>query len=171
MSRNGHFIKGLNQKWRSIYSSPSIRRLVKFGLVGSSGVLVNMGVFHLYLKLVQTMTGDVAAARNIFIAGLCGFAVSVFTNFSLNDLWTWGDRPKTGIGHYFRRLGKYYLASLTGGAIQQSTLMVLTTSFALSPTLGQGAGIVLGTGVNFLLSHFWAFRHNAPPAVEREPGI
>src|SRR5690554_4731433 len=67
-------------------------RLLKFASVGATGVLVNLVIFEVcfYYVLVDVMPEEL-----LFIAsnGL-GFLVSVFTNFLLNDFWTWGDRVK-----------------------------------------------------------------------------
>ena len=61
-----------------------------FGLVGSSGVIVNLLFVWLTLLLIDDES----------IASAIGIFVSVFTNF-LNDAWTWGDRHKRQVPEPF----------------------------------------------------------------------
>ena len=71
---------------------PRLVRLFRFGVVGFSGVFVNLAVsealFRWALLELQPETWRLAVANAL------GVVVSIFTNFILNDRWTWGDRSK-----------------------------------------------------------------------------
>src|SRR5262245_41946521 len=78
-------------------------RFLKFAMVGISGVLVNEGLLWLCTELFFTpLPHDV----RILVGGAVAIGGSIFTNFLLNDVWTWGDREKLGTTHFFTRLGK-----------------------------------------------------------------
>ena len=147
-------------------------RLLKFGGVGVSGVVVNLAIFTVSFHFLfgSVLSGDL----KFVLANAAGFVVSVFTNFLLNDLWTWGDRLKGGIRHWFHRLGKYYVTASSAGAVQIFTawltlnwlwepLALTAGDHDLSPTLGVLTGIACGTVINFAASHLWAFRDARSP--------
>jgi len=152
-------------------------RFGKFGVVGAFGVVVNWGFFELGFWAFSPL-GEDWAYLNGLIAGL---VVSIFTNFVLNDVWTWADRAKGGLKDWFHRLGKYYVSALVAGAIQVAVswwarALVFSqlnvelparrlplTEFTipaidLGPRLGLFTGIACGMIVNFLAGHLWAFR-------------
>ncbi|RAL24727.1 hypothetical protein DL240_00520 [Lujinxingia litoralis] len=146
-------------------------RLLMFGVVGLSGVGVNLAVFKLfYLGLVPGGLGEDA---RFLLANLAGIIVSIFTNFLLNDRFTWGDRQKGSRRDWWRRLIRYYLAASGAGAVQMVTawaslpLWVMLNlnpgGYKLAPTLGVLTGIACGMALNFVASHFWAFRDAETP--------
>ncbi len=148
-------------------------RLLKFGTVGVLGVGVNLVVFN----AVMVLLGPLWTLPGLFVvANAWGFIVSVFTNFLLNDGWTWGDREKGGRAQWFRRLAKYYITASSGGLVQVVTAWVTLTFFwshfdwtalgyPLTPSLAVLTGIGCGMFINFSLSHLWAFR-DAPSPTE-----
>lgn len=164
---------GMTGLWKWLRTNH--RRLLKFAGVGVSGVVVNLLFFNLafYLVLTPISGGDL----RFVLANAAGFVVSVFTNFVLNDLWTWGDRRKGGIRHWFYRLTKYYITASGAGAVQLFTAWVSLTIFwsmanptlfgqELAPQLSVLTGIGCGMIINFTASHLWAFR-DAPSHTPR----
>ncbi len=146
-------------------------RLWKFASVGLTGVVVNLLVFTLafHFLFAAVVGGDL----KFILANAAGFVVSVFTNFLLNDWWTWGDRSKGRMRHWWQRLGKYYVTASGAGAVQILTAWLSLTFFwapvepvlmgyELAPTLGVLTGIGCGMAINFTASHLWAFR-DVPP--------
>ena len=135
--------------------NPEQRRFVKFCVVGASGVFVN---------LAFVWVGQVAAAKldpstRDIVASLVGILVSVFGNFLLNNLWTWGDRTQGADRRAFWiRVFQYYLASAAAIAIQFVTAQVLLHVLEWNIYIGQTAGILLGTVVNYVANNVWTFR-------------
>ncbi len=128
---------------------------MRFGAVGLSGVAVNMGVTWLvHAKGLDSDPGLVA--QNI--ASAAGTLVSIFTNFLLNDAWTWGDRPKGGWRHWWRRLGKYYVTASVGLAIEWTGVNIALQLVTPNLMVAKAIGIAAATASNFLLMHFWAFK-------------
>ncbi|WP_168210414.1 GtrA family protein [Persicimonas caeni] len=146
-----------------------LKRLVKFGLVGVSGVFVNLAVFEVLFRM---------ASMQFSVANALGIVVSIFTNFLLNDMWTWGDRVKGARRRdWFGRLTKYYVSASVAAGVQllvasaavalvfdslivdiPAVVPVEPTSIDIGPTLAVLTGIIVGMGINFLASHLWAFR-------------
>src|SRR5690554_2398997 len=147
-------------------------RLITFGVVGLSGVAVNLAVFKLFFHLVVPAT--LGEDLRFILANLAGVIVSIFTNFLLNDRFTWGDRVKGDRRDWYRRMARYYVAASGAGAVQMvsawASLPIWVMlgwrlgGYALAPTLGVLTGIACGMALNFLASHFWAFRDADTPS-------
>jgi putative flippase GtrA len=155
---------------RLIARLPFSPRLVRFGLVGTSGVGVNFAILAL-LEAILPPTWGLWRHRSAMAAAI---AVSIFTNFLLHHGWTWADRrgQATATG-WFGRLGRFYLVSLVGAGVQWVVAVLaferlivpggLVPVFGvLAPFVAQSIGIVAGMAVNFTANHFWTFRE-APP--------
>jgi dolichol-phosphate mannosyltransferase len=138
------------------------RRFLKFCLVGTSGVPVNLFFTWLgYRFLFQSLGAETRTAA----ASLCGILISIFTNFLLNDLWTWGDREKAqGRGPILARLGRFYLVCSIASAIQFGTAMGLGVWLQLHYLVAQLCGIGLAMAVNFVINNAWTFRDRPPPS-------
>ncbi|TXD32471.1 GtrA family protein [Lujinxingia vulgaris] len=155
------------ERWRA-----RVTRLVIFGVVGLSGVGVNLAVFKVFFHLIVPAT--LSEDLRFVLANLAGVIVSIFTNFLLNDRFTWGDRLKGDRRDWYRRLTRYYVAASGAGAVQMITawaslpLWVMLgwqlAGYKLAPTLGVLTGIGCGMALNFLASHFWAFRDADSPS-------
>lgn len=153
----------------SLLTPNRVKRLVKFGLVGVTGVFVNLAVFEMLYRM---------ASIQFSVANALGIVVSIFTNFLLNDMWTWGDRVKGARRRdWVGRLTRYYVSASVAAGVQllvasaavalvfedlvvdiPAVVPVEATSLDIGPTLAVLTGIVVGMGINFLASHLWAFR-------------
>jgi len=168
--------------WRRL-SRSHLERFIKFGIVGALGVFVNWGFFEIGYALFHPLGDDPAIAAGYLV----GLAVSIFTNFVFNDIWTWADRLKGTIGDWFVRLGRYYVSASAAGAVQfavswvtlhtvwrpvgwvipagEWALFVTTVDLpklVLAPRLALLTGVACGMIINFLASHLWAFQDAEP---------
>jgi dolichol-phosphate mannosyltransferase len=130
------------------------RRLLSFALVGASGVVVNIAGVWAALQLLQHTTLPVNTREAA--ASVAGILISVLSNFLLNDVWTWGDREKRG--GWLARLGRYCATSTAAGLVQFSIAVALSIGAGLDIYLAQLCGIVLGTGINYVVNNRWTFR-------------
>lgn len=142
-------------------------RLVKFGVVGGSGVVVNLGVFWIFFTLLSGSALE-EGTRHTLSNG-AGVLVSIFTNFLLNDSWTWGDRIKGERQDWLKRLVRYYISCSMAAGIQILTahlaysmlladLKLALLGHELGPSLAVLIGIACGIAINFPISHLWAFK-------------
>jgi len=129
------------------------RRLVRFALVGASGVLVNLGVLHVcagFLRLPELLASALAVEA------------SILSNFALNDAFTF-----RGVGAATPpvRLARYHVVSAVAMALQLGVFAgaVLAASRLGRPQLGaarypvQTAGIALAFAWNWFASSRWAW--------------
>ncbi|MBW2733995.1 MAG: GtrA family protein, partial [Deltaproteobacteria bacterium] len=135
------------------FTTPAQRRFIKFCVVGGSGVPVNLfftWIGHAYVFI--TLGDEWRKAAAFFL----GIMVSIFTNFLLNDLWTWSDRDKSQRG-FMGRLARFYLVCSVAAGIQFGVAMALSLWLQWSYLLAQLVGIVLATMINFVANNLWTF--------------
>ncbi len=139
-------------------------RLIRFGLVGASGVGVNMALFHLGTKLLFEAMPQVT--RNA-LSGALAVAISILTNFLLNDAWTWRDRRRASRLGLWARMARYYVVAGVAGAVQVGVMLLLSVALGLHETLANLAGISAGIAIKFFVNNLWTFRADDAPA----PGL
>ena len=125
---------------------------IKFGLVGASGVIVNLGAFSLLLLL----------GINKYIASPIAIELSIIWNFFLNNYWTFRWR-KTRDGLQAKGL-KFNAVSFASLGVSYGTFVALSMVFPkVSPYWHQLAGIVPAALINYFLNSYWTFRHRPRP--------
>lgn len=119
-------------------------QLLKFGLVGGSGYLINLGVFALlagYLGVHHTA------------AALGAFAVAVSNNFLWNRHWTFG--PGDGPAHF--QAARFFAVSLASLGLNLAVLELLLASTALADLPAQAIAVAVAMPFNFLGNKLWTF--------------
>jgi dolichol-phosphate mannosyltransferase len=114
-------------------------RLVRFGIVGAFGVLVNSAV----LVLLAEGFGIWPVA-----ASLVATEVAILSNYSFNDRWTFRAAP-SAVG-WARRALLYNLVALGGLAISVGVLATLTELVGVHYLLANLCGIASATAWNYL---------------------
>lgn len=133
----------VNVWWIRLQTSTTF---IKFGIVGISGVLVNLGCFSLFLQM----------GMNKFLASPVAIELSIISNFLFNNYWTFGDR-NTRDGMRVRGL-KFNLVSFVALGVSYGTFVVLSlVSPEGSPQAHQLAGIIPAMLINYLLNSYWTF--------------
>ncbi|MDD5066105.1 MAG: GtrA family protein [bacterium] len=126
-------------------------RMIRFGLVGLSGVLVNMGFLYLFTELF---------GLNYKISSVIAIEISILTNFLLNDRWTWSDRAKE---RFMVRMARYHVtAGLTAFIFNWGLLVLLTEFFHIYYFISNIIGIGFGMLSNYILNNLWTFREHPP---------
>lgn len=100
-------------------------QFTKFAVVGSSGVLVNLGVMGVIISLTPY--------RDWHASTVATFVATV-NNYVFNNFWTFRDRAHSG-GKFVRRYIYYLIASLFGLAV--TTSMFAMVSWTLAQILGR----------------------------------
>lgn len=92
-------------------------------------------------------------------ASFCAIESAIVGNFIFNSIWTWGDRPVQGVVELAQRFMKFNGSSgVVALSVNWGLLVLLTETVGLNYQLSNLVGIALGTGANFLISHYWTFR-------------
>ncbi len=134
------------------------RRVIRFGLVGLSGVAVNLGVL--------AVLSEIFHVRDM-ISSMIAIEVSVISNFFLNNAWTFSDKNADARVGFVWRLARYNLVSLVAVGIQLGTFYLLTNAamrvFNLDrPGIWKYPSQLVGIGIamawNFLTNFFWTWQ-------------
>lgn len=91
-------------------------RFLKFGTVGGSGILVNLGLLYLGQEYLFAAVEPPSMRLNVSL----GLAILCATgnNFTWNRLWTWEDRKHGNDKPLLLQFGQYTLACLLGILLQ-----------------------------------------------------
>lgn len=132
----------------SRFREGSIGRMLRFGVVGLSGVVVNQG-------LLMLLHGTLGAP--LLLSSIIAIEVSILTNFVLNHTWTW--RVPLGEPGLIRRAVQYHaaavMAAFAGNVI---ILMGAVELFGVDYRIANLVGIAVGTVINFTAGEVWIFR-------------
>ncbi len=131
------------------------RRLVRFCLVGTSGVVVNITLLYLL-----TETGGL----NYLVAAVFATEAAILNNFLLNDRWTFSDvKPGTS---WLQRGLRYNSVALVGLVISVAVLAGLTYLLSLHYLVANLFAIGAGTLWNYTASSYftWATLKSGLPS-------
>ncbi len=138
------------------------KRLVQFGLVGVSGIFVNMAALALFydgLDLPHVLSSAAA------------IEVSIVSNFLLNNAWTFRDRNADAGAGFLNRMVRYNLVSLVGMAIQLGVAVLVTNAMVDYLSLdepswtvypAQLGGIAVAMIWNFASNFYWTWAQKKP---------
>jgi dolichol-phosphate mannosyltransferase len=135
-------------------------RLLRFALVGGSGVLVNLAALALLLRVAPGAIGTGTSGH--IIATVAATQAAVGWNFALTERWVFPGRP----GHWAARLLPFWVINC--GAL----LAQLPLAARLQPVLGgsyvqaTGAALVLLMVARFVVCDRWLYR---PAGRSRAP--
>jgi putative flippase GtrA len=117
-------------------------QLMKFGVVGASGYIVNLVVFAALL------------GWGAHIAAAISFVVAAANNYFWNRHWTFvhekGDIGAQGL--------RFFVVSLAAFVVNQLWLVLFIDVLHWRKVLSQAIAIILVTPLNFLGNKLWSFR-------------
>lgn len=119
-------------------------QLLKFGLVGGSGYLINLAVF-------AVLAGNLGVYHSVAAVG--AFAVAVTNNFLWNRHWTFG----SGDGPAGFQAARFFAVSLASLALNLVVLEVLVASGSVGDLAAQAIAVAVAMPFNFLGNRFWTF--------------
>jgi dolichol-phosphate mannosyltransferase len=128
-----------------------VGRFLRFGVVGLSGVFVDLGLF--YLLRSQDVLG---LTRSAIVSG----EVAILNNFLWNDLWTFGDiaRHQGKWRQRAKRLLKFNFICLTGLVLNVLLLNLLFNLFHLNQYVAKLLAIAAVTLWNFWFNLKFSWR-------------
>ena len=119
-------------------------QLLKFGIVGGSGYLINLAVF-------AVLAGNLDVHHSAAAVG--AFCVAVTNNFLWNRYWTFGaaDGPAG-----FQAM-RFFAVSIASLALNLAVLEMLVTGTSLGELPAQAIAVALAMPFNFLGNRLWTF--------------
>lgn len=132
-------INYLRHVYRLMKWEGELDRLIKFSVVGLSGIAVNEGALYLLVK-----SGALSENTAVFPAT----ELSILNNFMWNDLWTFRDLKK---GSLLKRLFNFHVAAASGFLVQVAVYFALK-SLGVHYLVANFVGILLSFIVRFLVN-------------------
>ena len=120
-------------------------QFVRFGVVGATGYVVNLGVFALCVH---------ALGIDYRVSAVLAFVVSVANNFWWNRHWTFGAKQD----HPMVQGARFFVVSLLAFGFSYLILVGLVSGVGLSKVLAQAIAIAAATPLNFVGQKLWSFR-------------
>ncbi|HET7052430.1 MAG TPA: GtrA family protein [Solirubrobacterales bacterium] len=118
--------------------------LVKFGVVGASGYLINLAVF--------SILADSFDLHHI-IAAIGAFCVALANNFLWNRHWTF----ESGDGHPGFQAARFLAVSLGALLINLVVLEALVSGTSMGDLPAQAIAVAVAMPFNFLGNKLWTF--------------
>jgi dolichol-phosphate mannosyltransferase len=140
------FIHRNNAAWREW------KRVFKFGIVGISGIVVNLAILFVLVEFFSTEIPFLG--RDIYkeLASAVAIEVSILNNFVWNDVWTFSSSPARKATSLWQRLVAFNAVSVGGAVINLGIFTVLNGWFSVWYMAAQFIGILVGFFWNFLVN-------------------
>ncbi|HMD52642.1 MAG TPA: GtrA family protein, partial [Solirubrobacteraceae bacterium] len=120
-------------------------QLIRFGLVGAIGFVVNIAVYALFVHSIGV---------NYRLAAVAAWLVAVLNNFILNRYWTFdaGD----GLARF--QAVRFLVVSLVAFGFSLLLLTLFVEVAGIAPVPAQALAVAAATPLNFLGNKLWSFR-------------
>lgn len=128
----------------SLFSKAILLKLIKFGIVGFSGMIVDFGITIICKEKLKIQK---------YVSNAIGFTVAASTNWLLNRIWTFASNNPQILSEYLRFLG----VSVIGLGINTLILWMLTDKVKLNFYLSKVGAIGITTIWNFLANNYFTF--------------
>lgn len=129
------------------------RRFLKFGTVGASGTVVNIGVLYWAQEFLFNTVQTTEVRLNLSLA--LAIFLATLNNFMWNRYWTWADRKQYHHLSLPAQFGQYSLAC------SLSIILQIVFTNLLAPHFYYQIANLIAIGVtsvlNFLLNDIWTF--------------
>jgi putative flippase GtrA len=120
-------------------------QLIRFGLVGGVGFVVNLVVYALAVHSVGV---------DYRVASVVAWLVAVLNNFVLNRYWTFDARD--GRAHF--QAMRFLVVSLVAEAFSLALLTLLVEGGGVPKIPAQALAVAASMPLNFLGNKLWSFR-------------
>ena len=120
-------------------------QLVRFGIVGGSGFVVNLAVYALCAQ---------ALGIDYRVANILAWLVAVLNNFVLNRHWTFA----AAAGNARFQAIRFFVVSLVAEGFSLLVLTLLVEGACMGKVPAQAVAVALSMPLNFLGNKLWSFR-------------
>ena len=124
-------------------------QLVRFGIVGGLGFVVNLAVYTLFVH---------SAGIDYRAASVAAWVVAVMNNFVLNRHWTFDARD--GRAHF--QAARFLVVSLVAEGFSLALLTLFVEGAGIPKVAAQALAVTGSMPLNFLGNKLWSFRSEEP---------
>jgi putative flippase GtrA len=128
-----------------LLSLPLIMKIIRFGLVGCTGVIVDFGITFLLKEKLKI---------NKYVASSLGFCVAATNNYILNRIWTFNSIDPNIIVQY----SKFFIVAIIGVLLSNGIVWLLHERFKFNFYVAKGLSIVVVMAWNFIVNNLYTFQ-------------
>jgi dolichol-phosphate mannosyltransferase len=134
---------------RDLAGWKEIRTVIKFGIVGITGIFINMGFLFLFSEIFHIF---------YLISGFLAIELSIINNFIWNDIWTFGKEKNQAHSLVTHRFFSYHIVSIGGMLINIGVLVIFTEIAGFYYLISNLLGIFIAFSWNFLVNRMTTWR-------------
>jgi dolichol-phosphate mannosyltransferase len=138
-------LRGQARVGRALRTRANWSQLVRFGVVGASGYVINLAVFALAVH---------GASFDKGIAATLAFIVALSNNFLWNRLWTF----RASEVHAGFQAARFCAVSLVAFGFNLVVLYALVDGLGVAEVPAQALAIASATPLNFIGNKLWSFK-------------
>jgi putative flippase GtrA len=127
-------------KLAAIITKANLIKLLKFGMVGLSGLVIDFGITYLFKEYLKW---------DKYAANTCGFSVAVVNNYFINRIWTFNSQEKK----IAKQFTQFLLIALIGLGLNTLAIYLLETKLHIP--------FYMAKFIAILLVFIWNFTANA----------
>ena len=128
-----------------VVSSEFILKLIRYAIVGFTGVAVDFGVTYIFKEYARVSK---------YVANSLGFCTAVITNYLLNRYWTFG----AGNEDVFIQFGTFMAVSIVGLLMNNAIIYLLNEKWKVNFYISKVAAICVVVFWNFFVNYYYTFR-------------
>ncbi len=128
-------------------------RVMKFGVVGASGTVVNLILLYINQEILFKNIHPMETRLMLSLSG--AIFLATMNNYLWNRLWTWKDRKGGGRYGFFTQMGQYYLACIL--AIFLQYIFTILLSRLIYYLVANIVAIILAAILVFVVNDRWTF--------------
>ena len=125
-------------------------KIVRFGLVGLSGIFVNMGLLYALTEI---------AGLYYLISAAIAIELSIVNNFVWNDVWTFKSARDLRFGRRVQRLASFQAVSVGGLVINMAVLYVLADVAGVYYLVANLIGIFVAFAWNYAVNRHYTWKN------------
>lgn len=119
-------------------------KLLKFGIVGFAGLIVDFSVTYLCKEKLKI---------HKYLASSLGFVVATGTNYTMNRLWTFNQHDPASMIQF----GKYFVICLVGLGLSNLLIYLLNDKMKWNFYLAKACAIIIVSLWNFFANYLYTF--------------
>jgi len=107
------------------WHDPFVQKFLKFGVVGGLGFVINFSLFRVFKGTFKDLPYNISIIN--WIANALAAEISIVSNFTWNNLWTFSKEKITSISQLIKKFVTFNLSSVVSGIIIPSTFVSVMT--------------------------------------------
>ncbi len=157
----------MKQQISNLAKKESVRQLIKYGLVGMTGLVIEMTVFYLLAKkfsvhypfsgfISDLLNGKMSVALiDTDISHIISSVLAITNNFILNSYFTFKVTD-----HKVRRFFTFFGVAAVGLVISTTLMTIFVGKFQLDEMLSKALALVIVVAIQFFINKFFTFKQH-----------